>query len=89
MRNTDINIIATIAKAVNNLDALAEDESMTQRDNAPIQAVRVDIYGQTHRRRTYWVYLTPDGKAFLDAIDAYTHAYNCVQQSCKRIGCEP
>lgn len=51
-------------------------ESMTQRDNAPIQAVRVDIYGQTRRRRTYWVYLTPDGKAFLDAIDAYTHAYN-------------
>ena len=47
------------------------------------QAVRVDIYDQVHRRRrTYWVYLTPDGKAFLDAIDAYTHA-------CKRIGCEP
>ena len=62
---------------------------MTQRDNAPIQAVRVDIYCQTRRRRAYWVYLTPDGKAFLDAIDAYTHAYNCVQQSCKRIGREP
>ena len=55
---------------------------MTQRDNAPIQAVRVDIYGQTRRRRTYWVYLTPDGEAFLDAVDAYTH-------TCKRIGCEP
>ena len=54
------------------------------------QAVRVDIYDQVHRRRrTYWVYLTPDGKAFLDAIDAYTHAYNCVQQSCKRTGSEP
>ena len=25
MRNTDINIIATIAKAVNNLDALAKE----------------------------------------------------------------
>ena len=63
---------------------------MTQRDNAPVQAVRVDIYDQVHRhRRTYWVYLTPDGKAFLDATDAYIHAYNCVQQSCKRIGCEP
>lgn len=49
---------------------------MTQRDNAPVQAVRVDIYGQTRHRRTYWVYLTPDGKAFLDAIDAYTHARN-------------
>ena len=49
---------------------------MTQRDNAPVQAVRVDIYCQTRRRRTYWVYLTPDGKAFLDAVDAYTHAYN-------------
>ena len=47
---------------------------MTQRDNAPVQAVRVDIYGQTRHRRTYWVYLTPDGKAFLDAIDAYPHA---------------
>ena len=42
------------------------------------QAVRVDIYGQTRRRRTYWVYLTPDGEAFLDAVDAYTHTYNCV-----------
>ena len=62
---------------------------MTQRDNAPIQAIRVDIYGQTRHRRAYWVYLTPDGKAFLDAIDAYTHAYNCVQQSCKRMGSEP
>lgn len=62
---------------------------MTQRDNAPIQAVRVDIYCQTRRRRTYWVYLAPDGKAFFDAIDAYTHAYNCVQQSCKRMGSEP
>ena len=52
-------------------------ESMTQRDNAPVQTVRVDIYDQVHRRRrTYWVYLTPDGKAFLDAVDAYTHAYN-------------
>ena len=41
------------------------------------QAVRVDIYDQVHRRRrTYWVYLTSDGQAFLDAIDAYTHAYN-------------
>ena len=49
---------------------------MTQRDNAPVQAVRVDIYRQTRHRRTYWVYLTPDGKAFLDAVDAYTHAYN-------------
>ena len=62
---------------------------MTQRDNAPVQAVRVDIYCQTRHRRTYWVYLTPDGKAFFDAIDAYTHAYDGVQQSCKRIGCEP
>ena len=49
---------------------------MTQRDNAPVQGVRVDIYCQTRRRRTYWVYLTPDGKAFLDATDAYIHAYN-------------
>ena len=54
------------------------------------QAVRVDIYDQVHRRRrTFWVYLTSDGKAFLDCIDAYTHAYNCAQQSCKRIGREP
>ena len=50
---------------------------MTQRDNAPVQAVRVDIYDQVHRRRrTFWVFLTSDGQAFLDAVDAYTHAYN-------------
>lgn len=56
---------------------------MTQRDNAPVQAVRVDIYGQTRRRRqTFWVYLTSDGQAFLDAVDAYAHA-------CKRMGSEP
>lgn len=47
---------------------------MTQRDNAPVQAVRVDIYDQVHRRRrTFWVYLTSDGQAFLDCIDAYAH----------------
>ena len=51
---------------------------MTQRDNAPIQAVRVDIYCQTHRRRTYWVYLTPDGKAFLSAGPIWTPAKNAI-----------
>lgn len=40
------------------------------------QAVRVDIYDQVHRRRqTFLVYLTSDGQAFLDCIDAYAHEH--------------